>query len=75
MCKHDAVAFDENFVCVYIGRLVGRERDLETLWLWALGRDFFVGDWRMILVVILCGFFFLLWKKRERKMRCDCLQS
>jgi len=52
MCKHDAVAFDENFVCVYIGRLVVGERDRETLWLWALGRDFFVGDWIMILVVI-----------------------
>ena len=75
MCKHDAVAFDENFVCVYISGAWLREREIETLWLWALGRDFFVGDWRMILVVILCGFFFLLWKKRERKMRCDCLQS
>ena len=31
MCKHDAVAFDENFVCVYVGRLVGRERDRDTL--------------------------------------------
>jgi hypothetical protein len=61
-------------LCVYISGAWLGGRDGEILWLWALGRDFFVGDWRMILVVVLYGFCsFRLWKKCEREMRCDRL--
>lgn len=61
-------------LCVYISGAWLGGRDGEILWLWALGRDLFVGDWRMILVVVLHGFCsFRLWKKCEREMRCDRL--
>ena len=31
MCKHDAVAFDENFVCIYRAPGWERERSRDTL--------------------------------------------
>jgi hypothetical protein len=41
-------------LCVYIGRLVGRERHFG----FGLFGGLLCGDLRMILVVMLCGFFF-----------------
>ena len=57
-------------LCVYISGAWLGGRDGEILWLWALGRYFFVGDWRMILVVVLCGFCFSFAFRRNVRGKC-----